>query len=159
MINYVVGDATRPSGHGQRIIAHVCNDIGGWGRGFVVALSARWPAPEVEYRRWYQGERAGPPFALGQVQFVEVEEGLWVANMIGQHGVKARGGGTPVRYKAIETALATIAVFAHQHGASVHMPRIGAGLAGGSWNAIAPIVERTLCSAEVPVTVYDPPDR
>ncbi|WP_437817506.1 Appr-1-p processing protein [Sorangium sp. So ce1078] len=156
-INYVDGDATRPVGEGSRIIAHVCNDIGGWGRGFVTALSARWAAPEAEYRRWHRGELAGPPFGLGQVQFVEVEARLWVANMIGQHGVKARGGVPPVRYEAIDAALVAVAAFARQHDASVHMPRIGAGLAGGRWSEIEPLIERNLCSAGLRVNVYDLP--
>ena len=34
------------------IIAHVCNDVGGWGSGFVVARSAKWSKPEAAYRRW-----------------------------------------------------------------------------------------------------------
>ena len=39
--NHVIGDATQPLGDGPEIIVHVCNDIGGWGRGFVVALFYR----------------------------------------------------------------------------------------------------------------------
>ncbi len=39
-INYITGDATRPAGPGPHIIVHVCNDIGEWGRGFVVAPPA-----------------------------------------------------------------------------------------------------------------------
>ena len=42
-INYVIGDATQPIGDGAKIIVHVCNDIGGWGRGFVLALTKKWP--------------------------------------------------------------------------------------------------------------------
>ncbi|HJK89231.1 MAG TPA: hypothetical protein RMH85_21120 [Polyangiaceae bacterium LLY-WYZ-15_(1-7)] len=53
-IDYVVGDATRPGGDGPKIIVHVCNDVGGWGRGFVTALSKRWAAPEEAYRAWYR---------------------------------------------------------------------------------------------------------
>lgn len=41
-IAYRVGDATQPVGDGPKILVHVCNDIGAWGRGFVVALSRRW---------------------------------------------------------------------------------------------------------------------
>lgn len=43
--NYLTGDATAPGGTGTRIIAHVCNDIGHWGKGFVLAISKRWPEP------------------------------------------------------------------------------------------------------------------
>ena len=40
-------------------------------------------------------------------------------------------------------------------GASVHMPRIGCGLAGGKWERIEPLIERTLLARAVPTTVYD----
>jgi O-acetyl-ADP-ribose deacetylase (regulator of RNase III) len=154
MINYIVGDATTPVGDGPKIIAHICNDIGGWGRGFVVAVSSRWPQPEAAYRRWHAS--GGPvPFALGEVEFVEVEPSLWVANMIGQHGVHAVNGVPPVRYEAVEEALSKVAQFARAHSASVHMPRIGCGLAGGTWEEIERIVDRTLLNNGIAVTVYD----
>jgi hypothetical protein len=71
-IDYVTGDATRPAGDEPRIIAHVCNDIGGWGAGFVLAVTKRWREPEVAYRRWYD-DRDSNDFAPGATQFVEVE--------------------------------------------------------------------------------------
>ncbi len=55
-INYVVGDATQPIGEGPKIIVHVCNDVGAWGCGFVLALSERWPVTEQRYRAWHSGE-------------------------------------------------------------------------------------------------------
>nr|WP_078968142.1 MULTISPECIES: hypothetical protein [unclassified Streptomyces] len=33
-ITYVRGDATSPHGKGAKVIAHVRNDLGGWGKGF-----------------------------------------------------------------------------------------------------------------------------
>lgn len=152
-VTYVVGDATRLRAGGPAIIAHVCNDIGGWGRGFVVAVTRRWPEPEREYRRWF---RAG--FELGQIQLVPVEPDLWVANMIGQHDIRRGPDGTPpIRYAAIEQCLATLADRATELGASVHMPRIGAGLAGGHWDDIEPLILRTLSARDIPVTIYDLP--
>lgn len=44
-IEYVRGDATTPLGKGPKVIAHVRNDLGGWGKGFVLAISRRWPEP------------------------------------------------------------------------------------------------------------------
>jgi hypothetical protein len=78
-IKYVIGDATRPEGTGNRIIAHVCNDYGGWGAGFVLALSKRDAMPEMAYRAWFNSHEGGGyvnsyvpkfPFALGKVQMV-----------------------------------------------------------------------------------------
>lgn len=97
-ISYVRGDATAPSVKGVKMIAHVCNDLGGWGKGFVLAVSRRWPQPEAAYRAWHR-DRAANDFGLGAVQFVQVEPYVWVANMIGQHGMKTGSKGAPVRYE------------------------------------------------------------
>lgn len=155
-ISYVVGDATAPQGDGNKIIVHVCNDIGGWGRGFVLALSNRWDEPERAYGRWFEA-RHDNDFALGAVQLVAVESELWVANLIGQRDIYPGPDGPPVRYDAIETGLITVAGEAVARRASVHMPRIGSGLAGGRWEDVAAIIERTLLPAAVPVVVYDLP--
>ncbi|MFZ4188001.1 macro domain-containing protein [Streptomyces pseudogriseolus] len=153
-ITYLRGDATVPSVKGVRIVAHVCNDIGGWGKGFVLALSRRWPEPEAAYRAWHR-DRAAGDFGLGAVQLVQVERYVWVANMIGQRGVRTGSKGVPVRYEAIDTALGRLAGHARELGASVHMPRIGCGLAGGTWSRVEPLVEERLVRRGIPVTVYD----
>ncbi len=156
-IQYVIGDATSPQADGGRVIVHVCNDIGGWGRGFVLALSSKWESPEHEYRSWFK-RQSDPLFELGQVQFVEVESQMWVANMIGQRDTRRRGGRPPVRYEAIREGLGHVADFAHEKSASVHMPRIGCGLAGGDWTEVEQIIEEALCGRSIDVTVYDLPD-
>jgi O-acetyl-ADP-ribose deacetylase (regulator of RNase III) len=154
-ITYVQGDATSPRGKGVKIIAHVCNDLGGWGKGFVLAVSRRWSGPEAAYRRWHR-ERSGNDFGLGAAQFVQVEPYVWVANLVGQRGTRTgRSSGVPVRYEAIDAALGLLADRAVELGASVHMPRIGCGLAGGSWARVEPLVVRRLVERGIPVTVYD----
>ncbi|MFF2510956.1 macro domain-containing protein [Streptomyces sp. NPDC058086] len=153
-ITYVRGDATTPSAKGVRLIAHVCNDIGGWGKGFVLALSRRWPEPEAAYRAWHR-DRAHNDFGLGAAQFVQVEKLVWVANLIGQRGIRTGSKGVPVRYEAIDTALAHLATKAAELDASVHMPRIGCGLAGGNWSRVEPLIMRRLVERGVAVTVYD----
>jgi len=156
-INYVQGDATVPSVKGVKVIAHVCNDIGGWGKGFVLAVSRRWPEPEKEYRAWHRA-RAANDFGLGAVQLVRVKRYVWVANMIGQRGTRTGSKGVPVRYEAIDTALGLLADRVAELGASVHMPRIGCGLAGGKWSRVEPLVTERLVRRGIAVTVYDHED-
>jgi O-acetyl-ADP-ribose deacetylase (regulator of RNase III) len=176
MIHYIEGDATEPKVPGNKIIAHVCNDIGGWGRGFVLALSKKWPEPEQAYRRWYQQgadyqlvpghpeTRFGEPCQLNAVLFVPVaykglpplfREMTYVANMVAQHGIMPKEDGTqPIRYGALEACLKQVKGFAdHLGSATVHMPRIGCGLAGGKWSEVEPIIERSL--PDLDVYVYD----
>lgn len=89
------------------------------------------------------------------MRLVQAERYVWVANMIGQRGVRTGGKGVPVRYEAIDTALDRLAGHALELGASVHMPRIGCGLAGGRWSRVEPLVEDRLVRRGIPVTVYD----
>jgi O-acetyl-ADP-ribose deacetylase (regulator of RNase III) len=153
-LSFVSGDATAPLAPGNKLIAHICNDSGGWGAGFVVAISRRWSEPEADYRAWYAG-RSANDFALGSLRLVQVSSDLWVANMVAQRGTRARDGVPPIRYDAVEACLRALAQKAAPLGASVHMPRIGCGLAGGRWEEIEPLIERCLIGAGVDVTVYD----
>lgn len=127
---------------------------GAGGKGFVLALSRRWPEPEAAYRAWHR-DRAHNDFGLGATQFVQVEKYVWVANLIGQRGTRTGSKGVPVRYEAIDAGLAHVATKAAALDASVHMPRIGCGLAGGNWSRVEPLIMRRLAERGVAVTVYD----
>jgi len=156
-ISYITGDATNPIGQGNKIICHVCNDIGLWGKGFVLALSKKWTAPQQQFLNWYKG-RTNNSFELGQAHFVKVEtspDGIWVANMIGQHKVRSSKTGPPIRYEAVEKCLEAVRQKAKNWEASIHMPRIGCGLAGGEWTEIEAIIIKQLSVYDVPVFVYD----
>lgn len=158
MIQYTIGDATRPQGEGQKVIVHVCNDVGAWGKGFVLALSKRWPQPEAGYKAWFRGE-GEQPFELGRVQFVRVEDDISVANLIGQKGLHPRKKIPPVRYEAIKEGLEKVADYCRKNNASIHMPRIGSGLAGGSWDKVEKIIRDTLIKCSISTSVYDLPSK
>lgn len=167
MITYLKGDATCPQAKGSKLIVHICNDAGGWGAGFVLAVSKRWDAPETRYREWYNAREPvldGEPgqivmtsgrFGLGEAQLVMVQEGVAVVNMIAQAGTRTGSKGPPIRYAALEKALGLVNGYAGSFNATVHMPRIGCGLAGGRWAEVEPIIEKRL--GGVQVYVYDAP--
>ena len=157
MIHYLKGDATQPTVKGVKIIAHICNDMGAWGAGFVMALSKRWLQPELSYRRIRQVDRN-----LGVVQLVNVQEDpdgkiIYVANMIAQHNVRPMVVDNvqipPIRYDALATCLRKLGDDAHQYEATVHMPRIGCGLAGGDWTTVEKLINE--CCPNIDVYVYD----
>ena len=149
MIQYVQGDATSPIGTGKRIIAHVVNDRGGWGRGFVVALSEKWTAPEEKYREWFKKQRR---FKLGEIQIVHVEPNVSVVNMLAQSGFRSDGT-RPLNLLALEKCLVKLCSYARVDRSTVHMPRIGCGLGGATWAEVSPVIERAM--KIVPVYVYD----
>lgn len=151
-IRYLQGDATDPVGDDPKILIHVCNDVGAWGKGFVLAISKRWKDPEKQFKEWHKSQI---DFGLGKVQFVRVRPELEVANLIGQVGLRSRQGTPPIRYDALEAGLSTIGDHALTNAASLHMPRIGCGLAGGEWSKVEALIEKTLVSRGLSVTVYD----
>ncbi|MCP3924418.1 MAG: macro domain-containing protein [Desulfobacterales bacterium] len=153
-IKYIKGDATSPQTKGIKIICHICNDLGGWGKGFVLAISKRWEEPEKDYRKWHR-ERSKNDFELGNVRLIKVDKYIYIANMIGQRGMKTGSNGPPIRYEAVQSCLEFVSNKAIELNASVHMPRIGCGLAGGKWNKIEPVIEDTLLKKNVSVYIYD----
>jgi O-acetyl-ADP-ribose deacetylase (regulator of RNase III) len=162
-LHYVTGDATDPIGSGRKIIAHIVNDQGGWGRGFVLALSACWLKPEQMYREWHQEHEAGADvgFALGNVQFVQVipgDAGITVANMAAQRGYASPSVPRAVSYRALRGCLDKVGAYAACAGESVHMPRIGTGLGGGDWGVIEEAILASLIDVYgVETYVYDLP--
>jgi len=118
-----------------------------------MAISRRWKEPEQKYREWFKTQ---DNFILGQVQFVQVENNLWIANITGQHKInKDEKGNAPIRYEAVLAGLEKVGQFALDKDATVHMPRIGCGLAGGTWDKMEPLIESALTGKNISVTVYD----
>lgn len=176
MIKYVIGDATNPidtkneikeGEEGEdgedgeeyvneiKIIIHVCNDINRWGKGFVLAVSKKWKEPAIEYHKMSK--------KLGDISVLKVEENVYVANMIGQHGIYAKtidGKLTqPIRYDALKECIEKVVEFVQNtfpdKYVSFHMPRIGCGLAGGKWFEVEKIISTELKNYNV--VVYDLP--
>ena len=149
-IKYLKGDATRPIGNGDIIIAHVCNDIGAFGAGFSGAIARRWKIVETSYRNLTTR-------TLGDVQFIQLTPNLMAANMIAQHDVinilgETKDGLPPIRYDALRQCLIVVNGMAVKINATLHCPRFGAGLSGGDWNIVEQIIKDIM---SVDVYVYD----
>ncbi len=150
----VTGDATRPHGTGKRIIAQVVNDAAvRWGgRGFVNAVRNRWPHIHEDYRTWVESSREN--LSLGNTHVAVAEEGIFIYSMIAQHGY-GPSRLPRIRYKHLSACLQQLREFALNERASVHIPRIGCGEAGGNWTIVEDLVRENLSDYGVSVTVYD----
>lgn len=172
-INYLQGDATVPNTtEGLRIIAHICNNKGGWARGFVVAISKKWPKPEARYRELFDKSKH---VLLGTTQMVPVrdEHGtIFVANMIAQNGYVSSKNPVAVSYSALKSCYQDLNHWIRSYNAvqrliklpnyvantSIHMPRIGCGLGGGTWSEVEAIIKDNTAWGTA-VNVYDLPSR
>ena len=156
-IHYVIGDATKPivrDGENS-LIVHCCNTLGAWGAGFVVPLGKRYPLAKKSYLTYVRDNNV----RLGDVDEVKVDDNLYVENLFGQNFLrKGPNGEIPCNYDAIQMGFLRIMINWHdkKEKYSIHMPRIGCGLAGGDWKVIEYIIKETFIRmAKVDVYVYD----
>lgn len=160
-IHYIIGDATKPIKN-PAIICHVNNDIGGWGRGFVLAVSNVFPEAENAYRSRF---KSGYPMKLGETQIIEISDnngqstGIYVANMVAQHDVKNKNGLPPIRYGSLRCCLDQVYKSALEYGCTVHMPRIGSDLAGGDWKTVESIIKSAMTVDTYVYTLPNQKDR
>jgi len=153
-IIYHEGDASKPGGKGAKIVAHIVNDrTPNWGGGgFAVALKRRYPDVQRDFKTWAQFDTEN--LKLGRSHFFSVEENLHAFSMVAQHGF-GRSSAPRVRYGSLETCLANLAHRARKIGASIHMPRIGTGNAGGDWSVIEELIEDAMIRQGIEVNIYD----
>jgi Zn-dependent peptidase ImmA (M78 family)/O-acetyl-ADP-ribose deacetylase (regulator of RNase III) len=159
-INYleIIGDALTPRGDGVCIVAHIVPDTssawGGWG--FASQIKKKHP----ETWRHYQSiaELEGLPLALGKCFKGKLSTGVPLLNMVAQRGVGPSK--TPrIRYVALEKCLRQLAEWAKELNATVHMPKIGAGHAGGDWEVIRELILDLVVKQGIGVTIYSLPPR
>jgi hypothetical protein len=149
MITYLEGDATNPIGDDFKLLPHITNDLGAWGSGYVLALSKKWSEPEYYYRM-HEEERL-----LGKNQYIRVEHDTTVVNMCAQHGIgRDKDGNPPIRYDALRECLKALYEYAYNLSytkgrITIHAPRFGSGLSGGSWEVIEAMIKE-----EIPNDVY-----
>lgn len=153
-IEYITGDATAPKITGPSILAHVVNDTTpNWGAGFGRKVQAKWPVAHEQFRDAWQGAYCKN---LGDIFLTEVKKNLSICQLVSQHGY-GPSAGPRIRYAALRDCLLALRDKALTMGASIHMPRIGTGEAGGSWLLVSALIDEVLCSAGLRVTVYDLP--
>jgi hypothetical protein len=148
-IKYVEGDlfAAIKGLQGSIIIPHVCNNIGAFGAGFVVALGRQFPSARTEYLKWAKE----PSFKLGEIQTVRIDN-TCIINMVAQNGV---GGSRPLRYPALGKCIETTREFVKSSFVgAIHAPMFGSNLAGGDWNFIEKMIYDGWVDHGIPVTIY-----
>jgi hypothetical protein len=151
-IRYIKGDCIEHAlGIFRSIIVHGCNNIGAWGAGFTAAIDAVDAGPGIRFRS--QG-----PQSLGSrtSTWIIGDDGRLcrLVNLVTQDGVRSVDNPIPFRYWALGHAFKWLENDMRQ-GDSIHMPRIGCGLAGASWEQVELFVQDLLVNQGIPVTVYD----
>jgi hypothetical protein len=150
------GNALDPRGTGPRIIAQIVNDkTANWGAGFARAVRIKYPSVQEEFREWCVVNPNN--LSLGNIHVSRISEDLYVVSMIAQHGY---GESTKprIRYASLKDCLGRLKEIAADKAATINMPRIGTGYAGGNWPFILELIDEMLVRNGIPVTIYTLPE-
>lgn len=157
-IKYRHGSILDISYPGRRIVCQLVNDKAiRWGGGIARRMAERYPEAEEHYASKMmiipQSAR------LGSVIYSPLEHDLTLASVVGQAGF-GPSLFPRVRYEALERGLRDVSEFAIANAASVHLPKLGTGAAGGDWGIVEEIIDNELVRKGLDVVVYDlPPKR
>ena len=155
-IKYIKGDATEPIVIGDKysVICHCCNALGAWGKGFVVPLGKKYPIAREKYLKFIKMTKEEN--RLGSVSFAKVTDNIIVANIIGQFYTYPKDGKIPLDYEALEKGFRNVIELFQTNNIplTIHMPKIGCGLAGGDWNVVEKIIKNTFINENIEVYVY-----
>jgi hypothetical protein len=161
----VKGDATKPQRQHEVelvYIPHVCNNLGGWGAGFVLALNKAFgKLPMETYKLDVTAN------CLGKVSFALVGDNTIIANMIAQNAyLDAIKNVRPLKYDALVECMKAVAedilikksLYQVEHDVlhiTIHCPKFGSELAGGNWEFIEALIEDCWLNKGIDVTVYE----
>ena len=167
MINYIEGDLFQHITHNDCVI-HIVNNSNIIGGGFTKPLIVWFPGVKDCYHRWFDPNHQIPhphivtgPAKLGEIQMIffdrdnkptnSFNKDRCVVNMVAQEGVISSSNPHPLKYDALEQCLRKVAAAYEFKNMRIIAPKFGAGLAGGDWDEIEPLVNSIFQDREITI--------
>jgi len=151
-IKYIKGDLIELAKQGEfEVIMHCCNCFNTMGAGIARAIRDNFPEAYLKDQNTIKGDRN----KLGTYNSVTIKnfaKPFFVVNLYGQYDFKVSNGPN-INYVSLSNAL--LQIKKDFTGLKFGLPRIGAGLAGGSWEVIEKIIQCTLIDEDVTVVNFE----
>ena len=137
MIKFIEADITIAK---FGVICQQVNCKGVMGAGLAKQIANKWPCVYNHYKYFITEKKLNNEPLLGTVNFVEVKEKTFVANIFGQNDYGRDGCKTD--YKALKKGFEEVKHFGETNSLPILIPyNIGCGLAGGDWNKVFDIIK------------------
>lgn len=134
-------------------IAHGCNCFCVMGAGIAPQIALSFPEAQQADDNTVKGSR--DKLGTFSVAF-NPEHNVWVFNLYTQEGTWGRSQGIPdINYQAVKDSFEKLNKVYGGHIGKIGIPMIGAGLAGGHWQAIEIIINSVTPDLEIELVVYD----
>jgi len=154
LVNSAIEAAKNPSGF-QEFVGHGCNCHAAMGSGFAPLIASAFPQVEHADNEMYEKyNRMGSNMGmLGNFSIARVSESLVVLNIYTQYLP-----GKDLRLWALELGFFNVNQKLREMSKVgvrpvLHIPRIGAGVAGGDWDVISKLIDENTPDIDVVVWV------
>jgi len=148
MLKYKEGDLLANVKDPNVFIAHGCNCQGVMGSGFALQVKNLYPKAYEQYKSFYEQGM----LQLGSISFVrQTPDSPCIVNMQTQQDYGRSC--IYVDYDALRTCFREFSIL-NINKQDLHIPKIGAGLAGGTWDVIAKIIDEECKGFDVYVWIY-----
>jgi hypothetical protein len=134
------------------IIPHVCNNLGLWGAGFVLAINKHDPGQKAMYVKEMEKHKKNAYKALGITLLCPSTIGpnVFFAHMIAQTGIRSNLNPHPLSYDALQSCLLALhEKISKWKNTVILAPKFGSGLSGGYWPTIENILETTIENKDI----------
>ena len=144
MLKYVKGDLLSAT---EGYIVHGCNCQGAMGSGVALAIKNKYPKAYQDYMDFYMTR----DYPLGSCNLSRVNSKLAIVNAFTQE-YYGRDGKQYASYSAIADVMYKLANNI-SIDEPIHMPKIGCGLGGASWETVEKLILKSLHNHDV--TIYE----
>jgi O-acetyl-ADP-ribose deacetylase (regulator of RNase III) len=147
-LNYIQGNLFETN---REIIGHSVNCRGAFGSGVAGQIAKLYPLARQAYLNKFKTDK----WHLGEIQLCPIDKDgrqIVIANMAMQDTYGKTG--VHVDYKACFQAFSKLFRYASMHNDGIALPKLGAGLAGGSWLEVEKALLSALAPYDIEVDVY-----
>ena len=148
----IKGDIVKLALDGQfDVIVHGCNCFHAMNSGVAKAIRAEFPEVyETDVQLTKKGDR-GKLGTINATPIVRGDVSFYVVNAYTQYDY-GYDGSQRVNYEALRKAFFCVAAF---KGKRIAYPKIGCGLAGGSWEIVSSIIDQELFGLDHTLVEFD----
>ena len=137
---------------GDNLILHVVNNVGKFAKGVAASIARDYPSAKRDYENWMRYSKP----ELGSISVSFCKRGAWnfsIVHLLAQGGLPSKNNPHPCDVDKLAVCLDTVSRLAAGSDVPVtfHIPKLGCGYGGATWDVVEHIVSEHLVGGEIHV--------
>ena len=131
----------------EGMIVHQVNCMGVMGAGLALDIKRKWRKVFYQYKQYVENCSGAE---LGDVQFVQITDSIYVCNLFSQKYYGKDKGMLYTNYEAMEKGFKTINERSKELKLPIYIPfKIGCGLGNGDWTKVYSLISKYIPNSTI----------